>query len=169
MVVDGLTYQSCSGYTGLGFCPASLWFSWLWGLDGPHELPSFLGQELNFTDSKMHLLPSYFIISHVGLHCTSYAVIIICLILYFMFCFLGPHLRHMDVPRLGVESELQLLAYTTATATLDLSCVFDLYHSSQHLPILNPLSKARDGTPIPVNTSQVHYPWATMGTPMYSF
>ena len=29
-------------------------------------------------------------------------------------CFLGPHPRHMDVPRLGVESELQLLAYTTA-------------------------------------------------------
>ena len=29
------------------------------------------------------------------------------------FCFvLGLHLRHMEVPRLGVESELQLLAYT---------------------------------------------------------
>ena len=26
---------------------------------------------------------------------------------------------HMEVPRLGVESELQLLAYTTATATRD--------------------------------------------------
>ena len=24
-------------------------------------------------------------------------------------CFLGPHLQHMEVPRLGVESELQLL------------------------------------------------------------
>ena len=35
------------------------------------------------------------------------------------FFFLGPHLRHMEVPRLGVESELQLLAYTTATATQD--------------------------------------------------
>ena len=30
--------------------------------------------------------------------------------------FLGPHLWHMGVPRLGVKSELQLLAYTTATA-----------------------------------------------------
>ena len=28
---------------------------------------------------------------------------------------------HMEVPRLGVESELQLLAYTTATMTLDLN------------------------------------------------
>ena len=26
---------------------------------------------------------------------------------------------HMEGPRLGVESELQLLAYTTATATMD--------------------------------------------------
>ena len=29
---------------------------------------------------------------------------------------LGPHPRHMEVPRLGVESELQLPAYATATA-----------------------------------------------------
>ena len=35
--------------------------------------------------------------------------------------FLGPHPRHMEVPRLGVESELQLPASTTATATPDLS------------------------------------------------
>ena len=32
---------------------------------------------------------------------------------------LGPHLWHMEVPRLGVESELQLPAYTTATAMQD--------------------------------------------------
>ena len=30
-----------------------------------------------------------------------------------LFFFLGPHLWHIEVPRLGVESELQLLAYTT--------------------------------------------------------
>ena len=29
----------------------------------------------------------------------------------------GLHPQHMEVPRLGVESELQLLAYATATAT----------------------------------------------------
>ena len=28
----------------------------------------------------------------------------------------GLHLQHMEVPRLGVQSELQLLAYATATA-----------------------------------------------------
>ena len=30
--------------------------------------------------------------------------------------FLGPHLQHMEIPRLGVESELWLLAVTPATA-----------------------------------------------------
>ena len=47
------------------------------------------------------------------------------LLFYFLFCFLGPHPWHMEVPRLEVKSELQLLAYTTATATPDLSHVCD--------------------------------------------
>ena len=38
------------------------------------------------------------------------------------FVFVGPHLRHMEVPRLGVESELWPPAYTTATATRDPTC-----------------------------------------------
>ena len=37
----------------------------------------------------------------------------------FLFFFLEPHLQHMEVPRLRVESELQLLATATATAMLD--------------------------------------------------
>ena len=47
-------------------------------------------------------------------------------------CFLGLHPRHMEVPRLGVESELWLPAYATAIARPDpeLSCVCDLHHSS---------------------------------------
>ena len=43
-----------------------------------------------------------------------------------VFCFLGPHLRHMGISRLGDEFELQLLAYTTATAMQDPSRVCDL-------------------------------------------
>ena len=35
-----------------------------------------------------------------------------------MFVFLGPHLRHMEIPRLGVESELWPPAYFTVTAEL---------------------------------------------------
>ena len=41
------------------------------------------------------------------------------------FFFLGPHPHQMEVPRLGVESELPLLAYTTATATWDRSRICD--------------------------------------------
>ena len=37
----------------------------------------------------------------------------------FLFYFLGLTLQHVEVPRLGVELELQLLAYTTATAMWD--------------------------------------------------
>ena len=44
-----------------------------------------------------------------------------------IFFFLWLHLRHVEVPRLEMESELQLPAYTTFTATW----------------ILNPLSEAR--------------------------
>ena len=35
---------------------------------------------------------------------------------FFFFFFLGPHLWHMEVPRLGAKSEIQLPAYATATA-----------------------------------------------------
>ena len=52
-------------------------------------------------------------------------------------------------PKLGVDSELQLLAYTTATAMPDLSRVCNLYCSSQQCRILNPLSEARDMNPHP--------------------
>ena len=64
-------------------------------------------------------------------------------ILYFVFLWL--HLWHTEVPRLGVEWELQLLAYPTATATWEPSCVCNLHHSSEQRQILNPLSKAKDG------------------------
>ena len=63
---------------------------------------------------------------------------------FFFFVFLGLHLQHVVVPRLGVESELQLLATATATAMRDPSCFCDLLHSSQQHWIFNPLSKARD-------------------------
>ena len=58
--------------------------------------------------------------------------------------FLGLHLRHMEVPRLGVKLELQQLSYITATAMPDLSRVCDLHHSSWQRWILNPLSEARN-------------------------
>ena len=63
---------------------------------------------------------------------------------FFFFAFLGLHPRHMEVPRLEVKLELQLLAYTTATAVPDTSGICDLHHSSQQCQILNTLSKVRD-------------------------
>ena len=53
----------------------------------------------------------------------------------FFFAFLGPHPQHVEVPRLGVELELQLPVYTTATATPDPNCVCDLHHSSRQRQI----------------------------------
>ena len=63
---------------------------------------------------------------------------------FFFSVFVGPHLQHMEVLRLGVKSELYLLAYTTATAMWYLSCVCDLHHSWPQCRILNSLSEARD-------------------------
>ena len=96
-----------------------------------------------------------------------YITIILCLnFLFFFPFFLGgrPHPQHMEVPRLGVQLELQLLTYTTATATPDLSSVCDL-HSSQQCWILNPLSEARDRACHLIVPSQIHFHCATMGTP----
>ena len=64
----------------------------------------------------------------------------------FLFLFLsfflgGPHSWHMEVPRLGAESELQLSTYATATATQDPSIICDLHYSSWQHWILNPVIK----------------------------
>ena len=53
---------------------------------------------------------------------------------------------YREISRLGVESELQLPAYAIATVMLDPSLICDLHHSSRQCWILDPLSKARDGT-----------------------
>ena len=82
---------------------------------------------------------------------------------FLYFVFLGLHPRHMEVPRLGVESGL---AYTTATATPDLSHICDLHCSSWQPRILNPLSNVRNPTCILMVTSRVCYCWALTGTPI---
>ena len=83
---------------------------------------------------------------------------------YYYFFFLGPHLQYMGVPRLGVWSEVQLAAYTTATATPDPSCIYaSLHHSSRQPRILNPPNEARDGTHVLMDASQVHNPLSHNG------
>ena len=89
--------------------------------------------------------------------------------IYITIYFLGPHLQHMKVPRLGVYLELQLLAYTRATATSDPSRVCDLHHSSWQRQILSPLSEARDGTCNLMVPSWICFHCTMMGTPGLSF
>ena len=63
------------------------------------------------------------------------------------FClFWGPLPQHMEVPRLGVESELLLPAHARALAGQDPRRICDLHHRSRQRWILNPLSKARNRT-----------------------
>ena len=88
---------------------------------------------------------------------------------FLAFVSLGPPLQHTELPRLGVESELSLPVYTTATATWDPGCIQDLHHSSQQHRSLNPLSEARDQTCILMDARRVRYHRATMGTPAILF
>ena len=64
--------------------------------------------------------------------------------IYIYIYFLGQHPQHLEVPRLGVELQLQLLAYTPAIAVRDPSLVCDLRRSSWQCWILNQLSKTTD-------------------------
>ena len=72
--------------------------------------------------------------------------------LFFCFCFLGLHLWHMEVPRLGVKSELQLPAYTTVHGNA---------RSLTHWA-----SEARDRTQILMDT-RICFCCATTGTPLF--
>ena len=74
---------------------------------------------------------------------------------YLLIFFLGPRLRHMEVPRLGIKSEMQLQAYTTARAAGDPSHSFNLSCSLQQRQILNPLRETRDRTHILMGSSQI--------------
>ena len=71
----------------------------------------------------------------------------------------------MEVPRRGLELELQLQASATARAPRGpgIQAVPTTYiaaHSNA-----GPLRRARDQTRILMDTSRVHYRWATVGTP----
>ena len=85
--------------------------------------------------------------------------------LFIYLVFLGLHLHHMEVPRLGVESELQLPAYTTTTAMRDLSHICNLHCSSRQCRILNPLNEARDQTCNLTVPRQIRFHCPTTGTP----
>ena len=76
---------------------------------------------------------------------------------------------HMEVPRLGVESRLQLPAYVTAIATRDPSRICNLHYSSWQHRILNTLRKARDQTCIHMENSQARTTEPQWELPLLSF
>ena len=76
----------------------------------------------------------------MGFNCTPHLHVDVFLSFFFFFGLLGSHPKYMQVPSLGVESELELPTYATATAMWDRS----LQHSSEQHRILNTLSEARD-------------------------
>ena len=88
-------------------------------------------------------------------------------IFFFSFLgFLGPYVQHMEVFRLGVESQLQLLTYTTATAVQDLSHVCNLHHTSQQCQIPDTLSTEQgQGLNLNPHGYQQDFCWVTTGTP----
>ena len=88
----------------------------------------------------------------------------ICQLLLFFAFFRAAPAAYRD-SRLGVQSEVQLLPYTTTTAMQDPNHVCDLHHSSRQCQILNPLSEARDRTRNLMVPSWIHFHRTTMGTP----
>ena len=66
-----------------------------------------------------------------------------------------------------IQAELKLLAYATATATPDPCGVCDrpTPQLTRQRRIFNPLSKARDQICVLMDTSQIHFRWATTVTP----
>ena len=88
---------------------------------------------------RFEIKGDYFYLKIIGwkFECHKFLMACHCILFFFFFFLLGPHLRHMEVHRLGVELELQLLATATATAMTDPSHVCDLHHSARQLQILN--------------------------------
>ena len=86
--------------------------------------------------------------------------------IFFLFFFLGLHLQHMQVPPLGVDSELKLQTNATATVTPDPRYVCELHCSSGQCQILHQLSKARDRTCILMNTSWLCNPLSHNRNPL---
>ena len=133
-----IVFDLMSLWSGISIAiPALFWFLFGWNI--------FL---------SLHFEPMY-VLQAEGVFLFAY---LFCLFV-FALCFLGPHLQHMEVPGLGAELELQLLADTTAAAMWNPSPVCDL----QQCRILNPLSETRDQTCILMDSSQIHHPLSHSG------
>ena len=82
----------------------------------------------------------------------------VCIIIIF---FLGPHLQHMEVPRLGVKLDLQLPAYIWAVSAT---------YITAHSNVRSLTHWARPGIESVSSRMLVRFVnlWATIGTPTLS-
>ena len=82
----------------------------------------------------------------------------------FSFFFFWPHLRHMEVPRLGVESKLQPMPQPQQRKIWAMSATYTTAYgnvrSLTHWAILNPLSETRNWPHLLRDASWVRYRWA---------
>ena len=116
-----------------------------------HKIRIILTIPIKVNFSYYSLSENWVFLLHSLSYICNFTCVCLCLFIYF---FLETHLPHMEVPRLGVEWELQ----HAATASWDLSCICDLCHSLRQCQILNPLSGARDQILILMDTHQVLNP-----------
>ena len=84
---------------------------------------------------------------------------------FFFFLFRATSIAYGHFQARGWIGPIAAKVWPQATATLDPSHFASLHHISWQHWILNPLRKARDWTPILMDPSQVHFCWATTGTP----
>ena len=134
-----------------GFCISH----WFWHL--------FLS--VNLDSEVPSLTPPHIMFLYRDVHLKAFFLFLFLFFFSLSFVFLGPYPRHVEAPRLVVQLKLQLPAYSRATATPDLSHVWDSHHSSRQRCIFNPLSEARDRNCNLMVPSQIPFCCATKGTP----
>ena len=96
----------------------------------------------------------------IGLSFSHYNINYFFLSFFFFFCLFraSPMVYGNSQARGRIRAvAASLPAYATATATPDTSWVCELHHSSWQRQTLDPLSEARDPTPVLMDTIQVSY------------
>ena len=121
-----------------------------------HSIWKFLGQGLNLSGNTRSFNPLCQVGDQTCTSAVTWAAAVRFFFFFFFFFLFRPYLWHMEVPRLGIKLEF-------------CSCSCLPTPQSQQHRILNPLNEARDQTHILMDTSQVHYHWATAGTPAVRF
>ena len=99
--------------------------SFFYGTDDPHFLKTSLPSTptLSCPSSSFQLYLNTLFLSLLEFPLTFHPSQYFILFYFYFLVFLEPHPCHMEVPRLGVELELQLPVYNRATATPDPSFV----------------------------------------------